>query len=525
LNYLIQRSQVINLFIFTVAFVSLSYILLNFYTPIGGSDFWMHAGHVRYFSENIFSPVTNYDEAGTIKVRNFAPWQFLLAIMSNIFDLSTVQTMHVGSVISVALILVGLWLVSGILSTSHFASSALLITALFVIGRGFLWSEEIHIHSIFLTASFPSTVAVALSFFCFFFTNRYLNQPSLLFGLGVVLTVSLMLLIHQMVYLHFMTFLFFWVVFMATSWKQRFIVFGLFTGGVLLAMFWPYYNPIEISYAAATGIGGDSRWDGNFSEVKLKAVETSRGIFFGGENFVKTMGLAISSYALVFFIKSKIRWPLLVFALFCTFMWHFGRTFHLPTSGYRWAMPTIFALQFIFAHHLAYAFEKVASIKPRFNKVYILSCLLIAVTGMVSIYNLRTEMWRTLPQLKTDDPANYTHIQSLITLADKLEGNIDPQAVVLADHRVSYTLVGLDLNPVIFSRKYNQTNTQLLNFYNNDLSVIQQQALLKQMNVSIILVDKTKHSVELAESIKTYAKKEAEQGPFIAYKIDPSIEM
>jgi hypothetical protein len=96
---------------------------------------------------------------------------------------------------------------------------------------------------------------------------------------------------------------------------------------------------------------------------------------------------------------------------------------------------------------------------------------------------------------------------------------INSEVVVLADHRVSYTLVGLDLNLVIFSRKYNQTNTQLLNFYNNDLSVIQQQALLKQMNVSIILVDKTKHSVELVESIKTYAKKEAEQGLLLLTKL------
>jgi hypothetical protein len=39
------------------------------------------------------------------------------------------------------------------------------------------------------------------------------------------------------------------------------------------------------------------------------------------------------------------------------------------------------------------------------------------------------------------------------------------------------------------------------------------------MNASIILVDKNKHSVELVELIKTYAKKEAVQGLLLLTKL------
>jgi hypothetical protein len=515
LKYIVDRAFVINLFVFTLVFVFLCGLVMQFSQPLNGGDFWMHAGHVRFFSENIFAPISSFDEPSSVRVRNFAPWQFLLANIKNIFDLSTIVTMQVGSVLSVILILVGVWLISGILSSSPFASTALLISVLFVVGTGFAWSEEIHIQSIFLTSNYPSTVAVAISFFCFYFTNKYLAQSNVLYGLAIVLTVSLMLLNHPMVYLHFMVFLFFWVMFIASEWKNRLTIMGLFACGILVSLFWPYFNPIEVSYASVTG--ANTRWDNVFTSEKLAVIETPRNIFFGGENFLKTMGIAIFSYILMFFIKSKIRWPLLIFAVFCTFMWHFGRTFHLPTSGYRWAMPTIFALQFIYAYHLAFSFEKVTLLKPSFNKSFLFCCLFIAVTGVVSVYNLRAGMWRILPHLEADIAKDYTQTQSLIAIGNALQ--LDENAVILADHSISYNLVGLDLNPVIFSRRYNKVNTQLINFYNNDFNIKEQKQLLSELKVDFIIANKTKHPSELLNSISSYASKVAEQGRFVAYKL------
>jgi hypothetical protein len=520
LKAILEKTTAMNLFLFIAVFTFIGVILFKLYIPLGGNDFWMHAGHVRYFSENILNPVTNYDETGSINVRNFAPWQFLLANIKNVFELSTIETMQVGAVISTALIFMGLWLISGILSNSPFAPAALLITALFVIGTGFSWSEEIHIHSIFSNASYPSTVAVAISFFCFFFTNKYLLLPKLKYVIGIVFTVAFILLNHQMVFLHFMAFLFFWVMFMSLQWKQRFKIFGLFGIGILVSMLWPYFNPIEISYSAVTG--ADARWDGNFSGEKLRAIDTHRSVFFGSKNFITALGLAVSSYVLVFFIKSKIRWPLLVFALFCTVMWHFGRVLHLPTSGYRWAMPTIFALQFIFAHHLAFAFDKVVSLRPKFNKAYVFSCILVIVTGLVAINNLRSEMWTTLPWLESVDSNQYSATQELVELTDSM--SLEDDDVVLADHRISYSLVGLDINPVIFSRKHNSVNVQLLEFYNNKLDIDQQHVLLKQLNAEFIIVDITDKPTELLLSIKSYAQQVAKQGRFVAYKLGGEVE-
>jgi len=344
-----------------------------------------------------------------------------------------------------------------------------------------------------------------------------LQQAKLTSAFGIILSVSLVLLIHQMVFLHFMAFLFFWVVFTGQQWKERLVVFGWFILAIVLSMLWPYFNPIEISYAAVTGT--ETRWDGNYSDVKLKAIETGRQIFFGRENFISTLGLAISGYALAFFVKRNIRWPLLVFLLFCTVMWHFGRSLHLPTSGYRWAMPTIFALQFIYAHHLAFALDKITTVRPRLSPVYILSFTMIITTILVSFYNLRTQMWQTLPQLKSNDAAHFTSTQQLVTLLEKLNLDNKGNEIIFADHRVSYTLVGLDTTPVIFSRKYNATNTQVLDFYSDKLTVTQQQAVLNQLKANIIIVDKTQHSSELITSVLSYTTLLGEQGRYAAYRL------
>ena len=515
-NRIIERANLINLFFYTLAFIFLGGIVFQLFIPLGGNDYWMHAGHVRYFSENILAPVTFYDESNAIRVRNFSPWQFLLANIKNIFDISTVQAMQIGSVISIGLVLVGLWLTSGILSKSPFAQTALLVTTLFVIGSGFSWSEEIHIHSILKTASYPSTVAVAIGFMCFYFTHKYLNQSSVKLGFAIVLTVALMLLIHQMVFLHFMSFLFFWVMFMQVDWKQRFIVFGIFSVGLIVVVLWPYFNPLEVAYSAVTE--GDSRRDGTFTAERLKLTETHRVVFFGVENFIKALGIAISSYILMFFVKGRIRWPLLVFALFCTLMWQIGTDLRLPTSGYRWALPTIFALQFIYAHHLGLAFEKVLTIQPCIKKSYIFSCFLIAATVLVLLQNLRSEMWMVLPQIAKDEPKNFSEVQDFMALKNKL--SLSPETVVLADHRISYSLVGMDLTPVIYSRKYNSINTNLIDLYNNELSVKKQKDLVKQLKVDVLILDTTKHSEDLFKSVGTYANKINQYGRFVAFRVE-----
>jgi len=491
-----RLSKNVNLIVFLILYATIA--LLISLKPInkGGLDYWMHAGSIAIFSQNIANPQHTYDEAEAIRVRNFSPYQAILAIVVKLFGLTPIDAFTLGALVSVGLLFLGIWLMSNVLGTSPWLSSCLLFSVLFFVGRGFGWSTEIYAHILPITGGYPSTLSIALSLICWYNVDRLLVKKSLQRLCWVTILIALVLLIHQLVFLHFTVFLFFWVALSTTSLRNKLYIFCAIVASFPLVLLWPYFSPFSVSYAAVTG--AEHRPDNvyiikmasrNIAKMASRNIADFKHIFFVFSAAAKRLGPALLGLLLLPTLPSKVRLRLVFLVAFTLFMWFVGPKIHMPTAGRRWAMPCMLLLQFVIGIHIAKLVDFVLTLDLKQTGRAILT---LSIVGLVTIIILSEtkKIWVHYSHYiwpPHNITLSWTKRWERFSQEAKLRvKNDDP---IAADFQTSYSMTAFQLRPVVFSRKKNSISELLIRLYSKDTSVITRIQILKNLGVQYFIIE------------------------------------
>ncbi|MFJ6700265.1 hypothetical protein ACIQM4_30045 [Streptomyces sp. NPDC091272] len=217
-------------------------------------DLGVHAATVERLRHRLLDPGNPLVDADTTSPY-YSPWILLLGAVAELTGLATFSVLRLSALVSLPLLITGVWRFAGTLSTRRAAGPLAVLCVLFLWGpQPFAWSGFLELGSLALSLSYPSTFALALSFhlwalLCDALRGRGRWQLCLVLGpLWAVIVLS-----HQFSGA-VATFGALGVLCGARPWPGRGIwlpLAGGFAAGLVLLAAWPYY-----SFFALLGHGG-----------------------------------------------------------------------------------------------------------------------------------------------------------------------------------------------------------------------------------------------------------------------------
>lgn len=161
-------------------------------------DLGMHAATVQRLRHSLSNPGNPLVDADTPSPY-YSPWMLLLGCLARITSLSVFDVLRIGAVVGLGLLVTGVWRYVRTLSAHRAAPALAILSLVFLWGPLlFNWSGFLGLNSLALTVSYPSVLALGLSFHFWAWLTRALRDETR-WGvwLGLGLLWGLILLCHQ----------------------------------------------------------------------------------------------------------------------------------------------------------------------------------------------------------------------------------------------------------------------------------------------------------------------------------------
>ncbi|MFJ9814283.1 hypothetical protein ACIRU3_03240 [Streptomyces sp. NPDC101151] len=215
-------------------------------------DLGMHAATVQRLRHSLLHPGNPLVDADTPSPY-YSPWMLLLGCLARITSLSVFDVLRIGALVGLGLLVTGVWRYVRTLSDHRVAPALAILCLVFLWGPLlFNWSGFLGLNSLALTVSYPSVLALGLSFHLWAWLTRALRGES---GWGVWLWLGLLwgliLLCHQftgvVASLGALA-----VVIAARPGRALLLRLGTAAAmGVVLLALWPYYDFFALFSAGA----------------------------------------------------------------------------------------------------------------------------------------------------------------------------------------------------------------------------------------------------------------------------------
>ncbi|MFI8522719.1 hypothetical protein ACIGEZ_33740 [Streptomyces sp. NPDC085481] len=218
-------------------------------------DMGVHAATIERLRHDLVHPGNPMVDSPT-ESPYYSPWTVFLALLAKATDLDTFDVLRCAAVISLPLLLSGVWHFTRTLTRHRGAPQLAVLCLLFLWGgESLLWSGFLGFFSLSLNASYPSTFAAGLGFHFLALLARALHRTSTgwagYLGLGGLWAVTA--LIHQFSGVVF-TFGALGVLASLRTWPARTVRLRLGAAlafGLAVLAAWPYY-----SFFSLIGVGG-----------------------------------------------------------------------------------------------------------------------------------------------------------------------------------------------------------------------------------------------------------------------------
>ena len=163
------------LFISIPILAAISWSVLNhpLYASYYASDFWEHSALIREWIKNLWHPGNPHLAIDTGSPR-YMPFFFLLTVLAKIFDLSPIQALGIGGVMTMILFICGVWLFLSLYFKNDWAPFIGLIVLLCGWGAGWYWSNCYQLRNLFYVITYPSSFVFSLCFFSFWLDSNML---------------------------------------------------------------------------------------------------------------------------------------------------------------------------------------------------------------------------------------------------------------------------------------------------------------------------------------------------------------
>ena len=501
----IEESQsnirLISLIIFITLYIVLAYVALQKPIEYLTGDYWMHAGSVTNFSENLTHPVSTYDEAEQIRVRNFSPYQLLLAASVKWIHITSNDAMALGACGGIGIIFFGLWLIGRMLSPNPWMPAGILLGVMFFVGTGFGWSGEVFANALPQFGGYPSTIATGLTLLCWYNADKLLSHFTWPRTALVSILVALVFLIHQLIFLYLFVYLFFWVSLAPHPTRNKLIVTAAFGIGLLLTIFWPYFNPFEVALAAVSK--AEPRLDNVWGTIMPQHLAALRSQFSNLDDVLNCIGPAVFGLILLPSLPKNIRTRLSLLITATLILWFNKQAFHLPipASGYRWAMASLLLLQFVVGINIARIFTIAtipgAATPKRIRYAFLGAAVLgAAIVSQAAMFK-SSYLHYVWPRYSTTP----SWTKRFTWFAQAARQYVKQEAIIAADPDTSYTMTAFNLSPAVFSRKRNPTSSLLLALYSKDTSLDQRRSILKELHAAYYILEPKRLDQEVVSKL------------------------
>ncbi|MGW7528599.1 hypothetical protein [Streptomyces sp. NPDC054783] len=215
-------------------------------------DLGMHAATVQRLSHNLFHPGNPLVDADTPSPY-FSPWMLVLGVVAKLTGLSVFVVLRLAALVGLSLLVTGVWRYVRTLSPHRAAPALALLSLLFLWGPLlFNWSGFLGLNSLALTVSYPSVLALGLTFHFWAWLTRAMRERAA-WGRWLWLGVlwALILLCHQFTGVVASLGALAMVIAARPPRPVLLRLSGALALGLLLLWLWPYYDFFSLFSAGA----------------------------------------------------------------------------------------------------------------------------------------------------------------------------------------------------------------------------------------------------------------------------------
>jgi len=214
-------------------------------------DVWHHMAVLNELMRAPFHPA-NPHVISDAPSRSFMPWYVMLALFGRWLGLSALHLLGISAAISTTLLVVGIRLFARSYFNSKWAPLLLLGAMLGA------WSSAINhtgfhtIGTLLFSASYPFAIVLALGFVTWWIVLQILRASSAPIGaaIAIALLTAFMFATHQLQGAFAIGGALIFALFHGdASFRRRCQVAGAVIVGLFLCHFWPYFDPIALSFA------------------------------------------------------------------------------------------------------------------------------------------------------------------------------------------------------------------------------------------------------------------------------------
>lgn len=209
-----------------------------------GSDYWEHSATIKEWSSNLWNP-KNPHLAVEHPSPRFNPYFFILSAAARVLHLTPFQTMGLGAIINISLLLIGIFLFFRLYFNDSWAPLLGLIILLTAWGTGYPGSNLYQLRSLFFVIAYPSAFTFALALISLWIVKEMLRKKRSSSWVYVSLGIlsPLMFLSHPHVYAFAIGSVFILVLTeLKASLKTRMLPLISIVAGFSLVEVWPYFS-------------------------------------------------------------------------------------------------------------------------------------------------------------------------------------------------------------------------------------------------------------------------------------------
>jgi hypothetical protein len=232
---------------------ALSFFLLPLPTLQWFTDYWEHASAVRVLSEHVLAP-TNPHYASYDSDRQFVPLFVMLGWLMKLTGMAVTTALAIGGVLTTLLFFVGVKMFADAYFRHQWAPAVLAAVLLCCWGTPWAWVGFYSLRAVFHSNFYPAAFVFSLTFITWALVIQALRNGAIALPVRCLLPFlsALMFVSHQLGGLFALGGAVLFLLFEPTrSTKTRIAVFLLLAIGVALTWWWPYFNPIELTWSGA----------------------------------------------------------------------------------------------------------------------------------------------------------------------------------------------------------------------------------------------------------------------------------
>lgn len=462
-------------------------------------DFWEHAAVVRELATHPWAPLHPILESDAPHAF-FSPYSLAVALIARVLHLAPVTALAVAGMVNLAaFLLVYPWFIRRLFSDVDHGAAAFysLLLVLMLWGPGaWVWSGFMHVVALGYVLPYPSmfafvlTLATAASLLAWTKDGRrrwlFLVFPSTVLVVLTHPTTAVILFVVA-----------FWIVVAGGRWsllKTVGIAGAVLLGTLLVAQLWPYYDLATLLLQSPPDFHSDSRE--LYTDILPKIAPALAGIPVIAWRLLRNrrdvVGLSFLSLAGIYVAGGL------------TGLWGFGRVISM----------LMILLQLAIGWALAAAEKGLAIFDS--GRSGVIRATIAAVSLSILLFRVNA-MDRISDMVRGGGPA-YQNYMFLGRLTGQYE-------VVVADLLTGWPVpafggkVVASLHPLHFMRDHQERRERLGTFFANDTPHSERMVFLTRYGADYILLDRSRQSSPLIETLTTLGEPIYDNGRFLLMKV------